>query len=310
MFYILLFCLFILLFIFGMTILRTGLFNVSGHSLQNWLEKWTDAHWKGLLIGTFITGVLQSSSAVMVMTIGLISAGMLTFRQSIGIILGTNIGTTFTTEFITFQIDSILIPFAIVGAILICFSHIRMKSIGLILLGISSVFTAMSGFEFLASPLAELSFIKGSIADLNTSKLFSVVTGIILTAVIQSSSATTGIIMGFLTTNVLNISAGIGVMLGSNIGTCVTSLFASVGGGRESKLCAYAHVWLNVVGVLLFIPLIGFLSQIAPILAHEPDVQLAHISLVFNVISSLIVLPFATQFGQFILRIHGGNKAY
>ncbi|MDZ5470936.1 Na/Pi symporter (plasmid) [Bacillus sp. 31A1R] len=305
MLYLFLFIFLITIFIIGMTILRTGLFNVSGDSLKGWILKLTDTPWKGLLVGTIVTGILQSSSAVMVMTIGLISARMLTFRRSIGIILGTNIGTTFTTEFITFNIDSLLIPMAIIGTLLIFWNNQKVKSVGFIFLGISFVFSAMTGFEYLANPIASLPYIEESIYKLNDSYIYSVLVGIVITSIIQSSTATTGIIMGFLSSDILTIGSGIAIMLGSNVGTCVTAFIASIGGGKESKLCAYAHIWLNVIGVLSFYPLINYLAELAPLLASEPDVQLAHISVVFNVISSLLVVPFANLFARFITKIHG-----
>jgi phosphate:Na+ symporter len=126
-----------------------------------------------------------------------------------------------------------------------------------------------------------------------------------MTAIIQSSTAMTGIAMGFLTTGVLQLDAGIAIVLGANIGTCITAIIASIGGGKESRMTAFAHVWLNVFGVMLFIPLIPILTNYAGLLADQMDVQLAHISVIFNVAISLIVLPFATKFGEMILYLHG-----
>lgn len=304
MLYILLFVLCILIFIFGMTIIRFGLFNLSANKLKTWLIKLTSTPLKGMLTGTFITALLQSSSAVMVITIGLISARIMTFPQSIGIILGTNIGTTFKTELITFNIDAVLVPFAIIGAILILFPNKKARSIGMLLFGIASVFTAMKGFERLAEPLTSMNVIHQFILSINDNILMSLLTGTVITAIIQSSTAMTGITMGFLTAGLLQLDAGIAIVLGANIGTCITAIIASIGGGKESKLAAYAHVWLNVFGVLLFIPLIPLLTENAPLLAARKDVQLAHISVIFNVVSSLLVLPFATKFGEMILFIH------
>lgn len=291
-----------------MTFLRTGLFNASANSLKTWLVKLTDSPIKGLLVGTIVTGVLQSSSAVMVLTIGLIAAGMLTFRQSIGIILGTNIGTTFTTEFITFNIDTALIPLAVLGVIFLFFKNVKYQSIGFILLGLSLVFTAMNGFEFLAHPISSLSIIDQSINQLNESNILSVLAGIIITSIIQSSTATTGIVMGFLPSQILQIDSGIAIMLGANIGTCITAYIASIGSGIESRLCAYAHIWLNLIGVLIFFPFISQLSMLGATLADKPDVQLAHISVIFNCISSLVFLPFAYKFGDFIIKTHGNTR--
>jgi phosphate:Na+ symporter len=304
MLYILLFVFCILLFLFGMTIIRFGLFNLSANNLKTWLVKLTSTPLKGMVTGTFVTALLQSSSAVMVITIGLISAKIMTFPQSIGIILGTNIGTTFKTELITFNIDAVLVPFAIIGAMLILFPNKRTRSIGMLLFGIASVFTAMRGFEMLAEPLTSMNKIHQFILSINDNILLSLLTGMIITSIIQSSTAMTGITMGFLTAGLLQLDAGIAIVFGANIGTCITALIASIGGGKESKLAAYAHVWLNVFGVLLFVPLIPYLTENAPLLAARKEVQLAHISVIFNVVSSLIVLPFAVKFGEMILFFH------
>ncbi len=302
--YILLFLLCILLFIFGMTIIRFGLFNLSAGKLKTWLTKLTSTPLKGMMTGTFVTALLQSSSAVMVITIGLISAKIMTFPQSIGIILGTNIGTTFKTELITFNLDAFLVPLAIGGACLILFNNKKTRSIGMLLFGIAAVFSAMKGFEILAHPLTEMSVINHFILSINDQIFLSLLTGTIMTAIIQSSTAMTGIAMGFLTAGLLQLDAGIAIVLGANIGTCITAVIASIGGGKESRLAAFAHVWLNVFGVLLFIPLIPILSDNAHFLAGRKDVQLAHISVIFNVVTSLLVLPFATKFGEMILFFH------
>lgn len=302
--YIVLFIFCILLFIFGMNVIRIGLFNISAEKLKSWLIKLTSTPLKGMLTGTFITALLQSSTAVMVITIGLISARIMTFPQSIGIILGTNIGTTFKTELITFNIDKAIVPLAIIGAILFLFRNKKLRSIGMTVFGIAAVFTAMKGFEFLAQPLTSLPVVHNALLKLNDSISMSLLTGTVLTIIIQSSTAMTGIAMGFLTAGLLKLDAGIAIMLGANIGTCITAIIASIGGGKEAKLAAYAHVWLNVLGVLLFIPLIPSLTALAPHIASHKDVQLAHISVIFNVASSLIVLPFATRFGKMILYLH------
>lgn len=286
-----------------------GLFNASAQSLERWLIKLTDTPLRGLLVGTIVTGILQSSSAVMVITIGLLSARIMTFRQSIGIILGTNIGTTFTTEFITFDINSILVPMAVIGAVLLLIGNTKIRSLGVVLLGLSFVFTAMNGFEYLAGPVSNLSFMSESISHLKDSHFVSVLAGVGVTAIIQSSTATTGIVMGFLSTNVFGIETGIAIMLGANIGTCITGYIASIGSGEDSKLCAYAHIWLNLLGVIVFFPFISMLADFASTLAGKPEVQLAHISVVFNCISSVLVLPFAYKFGDFIIHVHGKKYA-
>lgn len=292
------------LFILGMSILRRGLFRLSGDALKKWLAKFTDTTWKSFIAGILITCILQSSSAVMIITIGLIAAKMLTFSQSIGIILGTNIGTTITTELITFDIESFLIPLTILALILLFIPRGKVQSIGLILLGISFVFMAMNGFGKLAIPLKQLGIIDSLLLTLDTSYLFSILAGAIITGIIQSSTATVGILMGFLSTGAMDIDTAVAVMLGSNIGTCADALIAAIGSGKEARLTAYAHIWVNVLGVLFFFPFIEWLSETGSILAQTAEVQLAHISVVFNVICSLVILPFANSFSKLILLIH------
>jgi phosphate:Na+ symporter len=287
-----------------MSLLRTGLFTLSGDALKKWITKLTDTHWKAMFAGITITCILQSSSAVMIITIGLISTGMLTFQQSIGIILGTNIGTTITTELITFNIQSFLIPLLLLAIIFLFMKNKKLQSIGLVLLGICFVFSAMGGFEYLAGPLKEYGLMDQLLEQLNNSHFLSVVAGVVITGIIQSSTATVGLIMGFLANGVMNISSGIAIMLGSNIGTCVDALLAAIGGGREARLTAYAHIWLNILGVLSFYPFIDVLSEIGAFLAQSAEVQLAHISVLFNIICSLTMLPFANAFGKLIIKIH------
>lgn len=299
------FALLILVFIIGMTLMRTGLFHLSGKKLKTYLFKWTRSPFTGLMTGMIVTGILQSSSAVMVITIGLISAKLLSFRQSIGIILGTNIGTTFTAEFIILDIDSLIIPMAFLGAFLLLFTRSKLQKIGLIFVGLSLIFSAMNGFEYLAEPIAVLSMMENIFNHLDKSHLFGIFAGLIVTAIIQSSTATTGITMGFLSEKFITIESGIAIMLGANIGTCVTAILASIGSGHESKLCAYSHVWVNVIGVLLFFPFIDLLGQIAHLLTDRSEAQLAHISVLFNVIVSFLFLPFVDQFANVIMKLHG-----
>lgn len=300
------FAIFIAIFLYGMTVMRIGLYNLSHKRMKQVLIDMTSTPLKGMMIGTVITAILQSSSAVMVITIGFIAAGLLTFKQSIGIILGTNIGTTITTEFITIDlIYYAVMPLLIFGALLLFTRRLVSFNVGAILFGLGCLFVAMNGFETLAKPLSTIPVIHSSIELSNENNLIGVGLGTLLTAVIQSSSATTGIIMGFMSENLVTLSSGIAIVLGANIGTCVTAFIASIGANLESKLAAYAHIWLNIFGVILFYPFIKFLGAAAATVTSLPDVQLAHVSVIFNVLSSIIALPLAGLLTQFILRVHG-----
>lgn len=300
-----LFAVYITIFLFGMTVMRTGLVNLSEDRLKRTLMKMTSTPLKGLLVGTLVTAILQSSSAVMVMTVGLVAASYLTFRQSIGIILGTNIGTCFTTEMIAFNITSAVIPLLIIGVILLNMKKHIAYCLGCVSFGLGCIFVAMQGLEKLAYPIASIPAAYNFLQLTNENNLIAIGVGAVLAALIQSSTATTAIAMGFMSDNILALPAGIGIILGANIGTCLTAFLASVGASRPAKLVAFAHIWLNIIGVLVFFPLIGWLGSVAASLTTLPNLQLAHAGTIFNIISSLAVLPFVPLFSKFITTMHG-----
>lgn len=285
--------------------MRLGLKTVSQKKLSKWLVKFTSSPFSGLIFGMFFTILLQSSSAVMIITVGFVSAKLLSFRQSIGIILGTNIGTTTTLEFLAFGTEQFIIPLLILGSICILIRINKIRSIGLFFYGLGAIFMALFGFERLATPVADSKVIGPFLLALEENTLLAVLAGCIITAIIQSSTAMTGIAMGFLQANVISLPVGIATMLGSNIGTCLDAYVASLAGSKEARMTAWAHIWLNVLGVLVFIPVIPLFASFVESLASTPDNQLAHASVIFNVIISLIALPLTNQFARFIEKVHG-----
>lgn len=293
------------IFLFGMYLVRTGLFNLSAAKLKQRLATLTDKPWKGLLLGVVVTGILQSSSAVSIIVIGLVAGRMLQFSQSIGIILGANIGTTVTTEIITLNIDLLIIPMAIIGGMLMLSKRNNIRNIGMALFGVAAVFGAMFGFEKLAAPLAEMEFMERVFYFINNNLFYAVIAGIIVCAIIQSSTTTTALAMSFIAVGVIDLNTAIAIVLGSNIGTCLDAWVASIGSGREAKLTVWSHIWLNVLGVIVFFPFIGVLAKIGMMLAERPEVQVAHVSVIFNVVCSLLMLPFTNKFANFIIKIHG-----
>jgi phosphate:Na+ symporter len=294
------------IFLIGMLLLKFGLYFMSARKLKTWLTKFTTTPLQGFIAGTVITALLQSSSAVMVMTIGLVTARYLTFRQSLGIILGANIGSTVTTEIITLDIAKGSISLCIIGSLLVLFSRGRMfYSLGIIFVGFACAFFAMDGFQQSAKPLSLHPNVHELLMNTNDSSLFGIIVGTVLTSIIQSSAATLGIAMGFLTEHIITLPAGIAILLGANIGTCVTGLLASIGSSNEAKLAAYTHLWFNIIGVIAFYPFIHSLALLAGKLANAPDLQLAHISVLFNVICSVVALPFTHWIEKWILFLHG-----
>lgn len=298
------FAVFIAIFLFGITIMRIGLANLGYERLKQVLIQLTDSPWKGFIVGIAVTAILQSSSAVMVITIGFVAARLLTFQQSIGIILGTNVGTVLTLEILALPVESFTIIFLLAGVFLLFLPYHLTYCLGSVSFGLGCVFLAMEGLSNLAEPLSQIPLASEIFARTNHSLAFGVGLGTLIAAIIQSSTATTAIAMGFLEENLLHLPAGIAIMFGANIGTCITAVLASIGARRPAKLVAYAHVWLNILGVIAFFPFIPLLSEWSASLTENAALALAHASFIFNVLCSLFILPFVSYFANFISFVH------
>lgn len=299
-----LFAIYIALFLFGMTVMRQGLLFLQGKKMSEWLHKAVDHPLKSMTIGIIVTAILQSSSAVMVMTVGLVAARLISFRHSIGIILGANIGTIVTLEILAFELTWLIFPLLIVGVPLLLTKSQVLFSTGCFLFGFSSILIAMHGFETLTYPLSSLTVVYDWIVSTNEHNIVALTAGILISAVIQSSSAVTAIAMSFMNEEILRLPAGVSIMLGANLGTCVTAWLASIGGSKESKLTAYAHIWVNLIGIILFLPFINTFSNLIQLLASVPSQQLAHGALIFNVICSFMFLPVISYFSKFVQWVH------
>jgi phosphate:Na+ symporter len=295
---------FIAIFMYGLTVMRIGLNQLSSDKLKKQLLLIISNPVQGLVIGAILTAFLQSSSALMVITIGFVAAGLLNFKQSIGIMLGANIGTTITAELMTIEVGDLSLPIVILGVIFLFIRNRIFFSIGTSLLGLGCIFIAMKGFTSLADSIYSYPIVKSVLLHAIENNLFGIIIGTIMSAVIQSSSAVIGVAMGFLHNDYLTINGGIAIMLGANIGTCVTALLASIGAIKEAKWTAYAHVWLNLFGVILFLPFINMFSEFITTLSPSHEKQLAHASVIFNISCSLIALPLVNVFANFIMKVY------
>ncbi|WP_413229267.1 Na/Pi symporter [Geobacillus uzenensis] len=292
-----------------MFMMKAGFYTLSGHRLKRWLMRFTATPGQAFLAGFATTALVQSSSAVMVMTVGLVATGYLSFRQSIGIILGSNIGSTITTELMTLDIGDGAIPLLVGGALLVFIGRRRLiYSIGMIAVGLAALLFAMDGFSSLAKPLAAYPLVDAWLHQTNHSTAVGLLVGIVLTALVHSSAATIGIAMGFLNEQLLTLPAAIAILLGANIGTCITGLLASIGSSKEAQLTAYTHLWLNVAGVALFLFWTEALARLAVMLSPAPDVQLAHVSVLFNAICSIAALPFVGAIETAMLFLHARRR--
>lgn len=281
------------LFLFGMQVMRIGLTNLAAERLQQWLVRFTKTPAHGLITGTLVTAIVQSSSAVTVLTISLVNARILTFTQSVGIILGTNIGTSFTTELIALHVNKLAVPMLIVGVFGWLTPFRKIRCIGLALAGFGCIFLGMNTMQVIAYPLKERGFFEALFSYSQNGLFIGVMIGLVLTAIIQSSGATTALVMSLTSAGTFSLGVGIAIVLGANIGTCITAWLASVGGIVEAKRVAWTHIMLNFFGVLLFFPLIQPLAEVVRWSTSSSSLQIAHAQSIFNILSSIIALPFA-----------------
>lgn len=288
------------LFLFGVRMLSQGMEQLAGGKIQEWLDKATNRPLKGAVFGAVATALIQSSSLLMVTMIGLISARLLSLEQAIGVMLGQEIGTTMTGQLVAFKVGSIRFVAIAVGFAMLEFGHERKyQRYGQILMGFGLLFTGIELMAETLKPLATNPVAAQLLAQLAQTPLLGVLAGAILTAIIQSSSATTGLVIAMGSSNVITLPAAIGIIYGANIGTCVTGFLASVRSPVAAKRASIAQITINVLGVLLFLPFItpyaALLQRTSPHLAR----QIANAHTIFNVAVSALLFPFVKPLAAF-----------
>lgn len=297
------------LFLFGMNLMGEGLEKAAGDGLKGILEKVTNNRIIGVLIGAFVTAIIQSSSATTVMIVGFVNAGLMNLMQAAGVIMGANIGTTITAQMVSFKLDAIAPLFIGIGAIaFLTMKKRKSKDIASIFLGFGILFMGMGVMSGALKPIAQSPAFTNVISIIGDNKLLGVLTGLGLTAVVQSSSATTGILIALATTGTIGMNVALPVIFGCNIGTCVTALLASAGANRIAKKAALLHLLFNVIGVLMFLPFTNLMINIVG-KTDPTDVarQVANAHTIFNVTVTLVLLPFAKYLVMIVNRILPGD---
>ncbi len=285
------------LFLFGMEFMGDGLENAAGSRLKSFFDKAITNPLKGALVGTIVTAIIQSSSATTVMVVGFVNAGLMSLSQAVGVIMGANIGTTITGQLITFKIDDYIPLFIIIGAALILFmKQEKRKEIGKIIFGFGLLFMGLSAMKDAMSPIAETTFFQDLILTLEGNMFLGILVGAAMTAVVQSSSASTAILLSLAATGAINLQVAIPILFGNNIGTCVTALLSSLNANKVAKKAAFIHLSFNVIGTLIFLPLINILSQVVVYMGGDIDKQIANAHTIFNVVNAIILLPFSGVF--------------
>ena len=299
-------------FLYGMEKMSEGMKKTAGNQMRSILASLTRNRFIAMTVGAFVTMVIQSSSATTVMLVSFVQAELMTFVQSLGVILGANIGTTVTAQLVAFKLTDYALVMIILGfAVRMLGKNDKIKSYGDILLGFGILFFGMKLMSDTMKPLRSYPEFIQLMQHLETPML-GVLAGAAFTALVQSSSASTGVVIVLAQQGLISIEAGIPIILGANIGTCVTAGLASIGTTREAKRVALAHVFFNVGGVLLFIFWIpqfaGIIRSIADVFHSDTARQVANAHTIFNISVGLVFLPFITFFSNLIHRIMPEQK--
>lgn len=282
------------LFIYGMKLMGDGLENAAGEGLKKILEKVTKNPIIAVIVGTVVTTVIQSSSATTVMVVGFVNAGLMNLAQAAGIIMGANIGTTITAQLVAFKLDEIAPVFVFIGAMMVMFVKVKKRrEIGNIILGFGILFTGMGAMSGAMKPLTSSPIFQQILTTVGHQWYLGVLAGALITAVVQSSSATTGILVALATAGAIDINMALPIIFGCNIGTCVTAMIATVGTNKTAHRAAMIHLIFNIAGTVIFLPVLisGLLADFVSMFSDSVTRQIANAHTVFNVVNTLIMIP-------------------
>ncbi len=290
------------IFLYGIGLMGDSLKALAGNKLKLIIEKTTNTPIKGILVGIVITGLIQSSSGTTALTVGLVRAGLMTLPQAVGIILGANIGTTVTSFLLGLKIKEYALPIMAAGAFLIFFTHRKKyKQLGGVLLGFGMLFYGLDEMGSALKQLAKLDQFKAMLAAVGDTPVLGLVAGAGTTAVVQSSSATIGILQSLYSTGAMELIGAVAILFGNNIGTTVTAVLASLGGSVAAKRTAAAHVLFNVIGSLVFmlflVPYTGLISFLETNLLNNsnPEMTISFAHMGFNIINTFVMFWFINQ---------------
>jgi phosphate:Na+ symporter len=301
------------LFLFGMKMMGDGLENAAGERLKGILEKVTSNRFVGVLVGTAVTMIIQSSSATTVMVVGFVNAGLMNLFQATGVIMGANIGTTITAQLVSFKLTAVAPIFVGLGTLIVLFSKGRKnREIGNIVLGFGILFMGMEIMGDAMDPLKDSPEFNQYMTAIGSSWIFGLLAGLVMTGIIQSSSATTGILIALAGTGAITLEVAIPFIFGCNIGTCVTALLASIGTSKSARKAALIHLTFNIIGTAIFIPFRGQLAAIAQSInpgttGYDIQRQIANIHTIFNITNTLILVWFIKYLVMFVNKLMPGE---
>lgn len=302
------------IFLLGIKFMGDGLQQSAGDRLRDILDRFTSNPFLGVLAGIIVTILIQSSSGTTVLTVGLVNAGFMTLRQAIGVIMGANIGTTVTAFIIGLDIGEYSLPIMAVGAFLLFFfNNQKANAIGQTVFGFGSLFFGLGLMSSGMAPLRSLEVFHDLTLSMSENPVLGVVIGTVFTMVVQSSSATIGILQGLFSEGAIDLAAAIPVLLGDNLGTTVTAILASIGASVTAKRAALTHVCFNLVGALIFIiilvPFSSYVGLLQSMLSLNPEMTIAFAHGSFNIGNTIIQFPFIGFLAWLVTKIIPGEDA-
>ncbi|QCR34398.1 sodium-dependent phosphate transporter [Lysinibacillus sp. SGAir0095] len=302
------------LFLFAIKYMGDGLQRAAGDRLREILDRFTTNPIMGVLVGIIVTILIQSSSGTTVITVGLVSAGFMTLRQAIGVIMGANIGTTVTAFIIGFDVGAYSYPIMALGAVLLFFfKKDRIQNIGQILFGFAGLFIGLEMMGDGMKPLRDWEAFIDLTVSFSDHPILGVVAGTVFTLIVQSSSATVGILQGLYSEGLIPLGGALPVLFGDNIGTTITAVLAALAASVAARRAAAAHVIFNVIGTIIFmifLPVfVNYVEWISGVLGLEEKMQIAFAHGTFNIINTLIQLPFVGLLALLVTKIVPGEDA-
>ena len=300
------------LFLYSIKTMGDGLQQAAGDRLRYYIDKYTSNPFLGVLVGIVVTALIQSSTGVTVITVGLVSASLLTLRQAIGIIMGANIGTTVTSFIIGFKLGEYALPLIFLGTMFLFFTKNRTaNNIGRILFGVGGIFYALNLISAGMSPLKDLPQFKEYMVTLGQNPILGVVAGAVITVLIQVFSATIGILQGLYAGGFLDLKGALPVLFGDNIGTTLTVIIAAAGANISAKRVAATHVTFNVLGTILCLILLGpftaMIEYFQALLHLSPEMTIAFSHGAFNVSNTIVQFPFIGALAYFVTKLIPGE---
>ena len=301
------------LFLFGIQFMGDGLKSIAGEKLREYIDRYTNKPWKGILVGSIITVFIQSSSATSAIAIGFVRAGLMSLEQSIGIIIGANIGTTVTAFLIGLKVEALALYFVFLGVLITLFAKRKKQTyMGQIVLGFGLLFFGLRLMGDELSKLGQMDFFTTLATTMQNQPILGFISGTLMTAVVQSSSAVVGIIQKIYDSGAMTLTAALPFVFGSNIGTTVTAVFASIGGSTSAKRAAAVNVLFNTIGSVIFMflltPYVDFIAFLSDKYSISPMMQIAIAHILRTIVISILAYPCINLMVSVIKKIIPGEE--